>query len=203
MVSFDSIDIFHDWIKDLRRKLPLPDVIRAVAERLVSVKGDDLRYLSHELVWLLREEERDIEAIDILEDMLRCDPRDVRPAITKANIYFVSLDQPIDALKAIDAALERANATGLFRREALGTKARILVKLGRGDELSDVLEEIMSLQMIPGVPDIGRERDFVDSAPPGLIRKSVLDRYNEFRPRRPEDGSGDEPPPYEPADDRM
>jgi hypothetical protein len=90
---------------------------------------------------------------------------------------------------------------GLFRREALGNKARILLKFGRGDELSDVLEEIMSLQIVKGIPDIGRERDFVDRAPPGLIRKGVLDRYDEFRPKRPGDTSGDEPPKYEPPDD--
>jgi hypothetical protein len=46
-----------------------------------------------------------------------------------------------------------------------------------------VLDEIMSLQMIAGVPDVGRERDFVDRAPPGLIEEDVLRRYNEFRPK--------------------
>lgn len=35
--------------------------------------------------------------------------------------------------------------------------------------------------------------------PPGLIRKNVLDRYNEFRPKRAEDTSADEPPEWEPA----
>ncbi len=54
-----------------------------------------------------------------------------------------------------------------------------------------------------GVPDIGRERDFVDRAPPGLIRKNVLDRYNEFRPKRADDTSADEPPKWEPPNDAM
>jgi hypothetical protein len=61
----------------------------------------------------------------------------------------------------------------------------------------------MSLQMVKNIPDIGRERDFIDCAPPGLIRKNVLDRYNEFRPKRPGDGLADEPPKYEPPDDCM
>jgi hypothetical protein len=85
----------------------------------------------------------------------------------------------------------------------LGHKARILLKLGRGDELSDVLEKIMSLQMKKGVVDVGRERDFVDRAPPGMIRRDVLDRYNEFRPKRAGDTSADEPPKFEPPDDAM
>jgi hypothetical protein len=45
---------------------------------------------------------------------------------------------------------------------------------------------------------VGRERD---RAPPGFIRKSVLDRYNEFRPKLDGDTSADEPPAYEPATD--
>ncbi|WP_035965676.1 hypothetical protein [Bradyrhizobium sp. YR681] len=76
----------------------------------------------------------------------------------------------------------------------MGDKARILLKLRRGDELSDVLEQIMSLELVKEIPDVGRERDFVDRAPPGLIRKNVLDRYNEFLPRRPGDSLADEPP---------
>ena len=50
-------------------------------------------------------------------------------------------------------------------------------------------------------PDIGRERDFVDRAPPGLIRKDVLARYNQFRPKRPEDTTANEPPKFELPDD--
>lgn len=59
----------------------------------------------------------------------------------------------------------------------------------------------MSLHIGKDVPDIRRERDFVDRAPPGLIRKNVLDRYDEFRPKRPGDTSADEPPEWEPVND--
>jgi len=174
-----------------------------VAERLPSADDGDYRYLANELAWLLREAGRDEEALQILDDMLQRYPDDVRPAISKANIYLNALDLPEEALRSINVALARAYRTKSFRREALGDKARILLRLARGDELSDVLEEILSLQMVPGVPDIGRERDFVDRAPPGLIRESVLDRYNEFRPKRPSDGLADEPPKYEPSNDWM
>ncbi|ULK99342.1 tetratricopeptide repeat protein [Bradyrhizobium sp. I71] len=190
-----------DWVWQLRREQPLHRVIDIVGERAEQADGDDYRFLALDLARLLREAGRNAEAIRTLDQVSDRYPDDVRPAISKAHIYLSALDQPEQALKWIDIALERARRTGFFRREALGDKARILLKLSRGDELSDVLEEIMSLQMMRGVPDIGRERDFVDRAPPGLIRKNVLERYNEFRPRRPEDGSTDEPPKFEPAND--
>jgi hypothetical protein len=200
-VLFTSPIDFDEWIKGLRSGAPLNSVIRIVAERASTADGSDHRFLANELAWLLREAERDREALQVLDEMLRRYPDEVRPAITKANIYLNSLEDSEEALKWIDVALERAYRTGLWRREALGDKARVLLKLGRGEELSDVLEEIMSLRIEKDVPDIGRERDFVDRAPPGLIRKNVLDRYNEFRPKRPGDTTADEPPEWEPPND--
>jgi hypothetical protein len=101
-------------------------------------------------------------------------------------------------------ALVRAHRTKFFRREALGVKARILLKLGRGAELSRTLEEIMSLEMKREIPDVGRERDFVDRAPPGMIADDLLARYNAFCPRR-DDHNGrsdwDEPPEWSHRDE--
>jgi tetratricopeptide (TPR) repeat protein len=199
--SRDSIYDLYDWVEHLRRTLPIDVAIRTVSDSLEKVDGEDHRILASELAQLLREAGRDSEALQVLDQMMQRYPDDVRPAISKAVSYLYFLEDPEEALKSIDLALQRANRTGFFRREALGNKARILLKLGRGDELSDVLEEIMSLQIVEGIPDIGRERDFVDRAPPGLIRKGVLDRYNEFRPKRPGDTSANEPPEYEPPDD--
>jgi tetratricopeptide (TPR) repeat protein len=148
VVSFASPKDFDDWIKGLRASLN--SVIRIVAERASTADADDYRLLASELAWLLREADRDGEALQVLDDMLQRYPDDVRPAISKANIYLYSLEEFEEAPKWIDVALERAYRTGFWRREALGDKARILLKLGRGDELSDVLEEIMSLQIQKG-----------------------------------------------------
>lgn len=157
---------FELWIRELRKEGPLSRTIHRVVERLEKADEPDQRFLKGELVLLLREDGRYAEALDVVDDLLRRDPDDVRAAISKCSIYLYSLNQPEEALRSINDAVARAHRTGLFRREALGDKARILLKLSRGDELSDVLEEIMSLQMVPGIPDIGRERDFVDRAPP-------------------------------------
>lgn len=199
--SRPSIYELYDWVEHLRRTLPIDAAIRTVSDGLEKVDGEDHRVLASELAQLLCEAGRYTDALQVLDAVMQRYPDDVRAAISKATKYFYLLEDPQGALECINSALQRAYRTGFFRREALGNKARILLKLGRGDELSDVLEEIMLLQIVKGIPDIGRERDFVDRAPPGLIRKSVLDRYNEFRPKRAEDTSSDEPPRFEPPDD--
>jgi hypothetical protein len=111
----------------------------------------------------------------------------VRSAIAKAVIYRRERGDPKSALAAIDLALERAFRTRFYRRQALGEKARIFLELRRGDELGQVLQQIMSLQMFSDVRDTGRERDFVDRAPPGLIPEDIVARYNAFCPKVGED----------------
>jgi len=151
---------------------------------------------------LLMQAQRYNEALPVIEMIVERYPEDVLPAISRANMYHYYLDDLEEALRCIDMALVRAYKTGFFRRMALGDKARILLKLGnRGEQLSDVLEEIMSLEISKEIPDIGRERDFVDRAPPGLIRKDVLARYNKFRPRLTSDTRSGEPPEFGHADD--
>jgi tetratricopeptide (TPR) repeat protein len=187
----------------MRKELPIVDVICSVAKRMYEAKGEERRILAGELETLLILDGAYDSALEILDMMIEEYPEDARPLSSKASLYFYFLQDPEEALKWIDLALERAERTGFFRRQAFGTKARILLELGRGDQLSDVLEEIMSLRIVKGIPDIGRERDFVDRAPPGLIREDVLARYNAFRPRRAGDTTANEPPKFEFPDDAV
>lgn len=198
--SFASLLQLESWLDRLRAELPLQDVIEIVTAKMQLGDIEDQYHLALNLKWLFVEAERDREALPVLDKMIERIPDDVRFAISKASLYFYSLDDPQEALRCIDMALERANRTGFFRREALGVKARILLQLGRGEQLSHVLEEIMSVQITKGVPDVGRERDFVDRAPPGLIREDIVARYNLFRPKRAGDSTADEPPEYEPPE---
>jgi tetratricopeptide (TPR) repeat protein len=149
---------------------------------------------------LVRAGRRD-EALSLMNAMIERYPDDVRVPISMATHHLYFQNDAEEALKWIDLALRRAYRTGDSRREVLGNKARILLELGRGDALSQVLEEIMSLQIKKGVPDVGRERDFVDRAPPGLISDDVLARYNAFRPKRAGDTDADEPPEWSYPDD--
>jgi len=189
------------WVDQLRSELRLEDAIDIVSARMRTANSEDHHILAGQLASLWSEAGRYSEALQVLDEMIERYPDDVRPSISKATRYLYSIEDPEEALKCIDLALERAYRTLRFRREALGVKARILLQLGQGGQLSDVLEEIMSLQMMKGIPDVGRERDFVDRAPPGLIREDVVSRYNEFRPKRAGDSTANEPPEYEPPDD--
>jgi tetratricopeptide (TPR) repeat protein len=166
-----------------------------------TAAGEDHKILASQLVNLWSMAGRYNEALQLLDDMIDRYPDDVRPTIRKASLHLYFMELPEEALKCIDVALQRAHRTGFFRREALGYKARILLQLGRSEQFSQVLEEIMSLRMSKDIPDIGRERDFVDRAPPGFIPGDVLARYNEFRPRRAGDSTANEPPEFESPDD--
>lgn len=201
LIRSDDYIKLRRWIDQLRSDLPLEGAIDIVSMRMREGDSEEHHILAGELADLWSEAGRDDEALQVLGETMARYPDDVRPAISKATKYLYDLKNPQEALRCIDVALERAHRTLFFRREALGVKARILLKLGRGEQLSDVLEEIMSLQIRKDIPDIGRERDFVDRAPPGLVRKDVLDRYNEFRPKRAGDSTADEPPEFEPPDD--
>ncbi|HEY0329153.1 MAG TPA: hypothetical protein VGC77_08620 [Rhodopseudomonas sp.] len=174
------------WIRRLRREVSLNEIIKLVSTRLQTADPGNQYHLTFELVLLLEETGRYKEAIRHGDQMIEQFPNDVRFPIIKASSYLYYFANFEEALTCIDFTLQRAYRTGFFRREALGVKARILLQLGRGEQLSKVLNEIMSLEMIEGVPDIGPERDFVDQAPLGLIKEDVLIRYNQFRPKRAE-----------------
>jgi len=198
---FERIKQLNLWVGALQETLPLDDVIQAVKARRRGADQDDSYSLALQLEALLIAADRETEADRLIDEMLDRFPEDVRFAISKATLHHYFMDDQEGALNAIDMALERAQRTGFFRREALGVKARILLRLGRGDELTQTLDEIMALEMKPGIPDIGRERDFVDRAPPGMISEDVLARYNLFRPKRVSDDDGrsdvDEPPEWD------
>ena len=175
------------WTMELLKTLPLPDVIKAVDERRRDADGDDYRALTMDLSFFLCAAGRESEAVPIIDEMIARLPDDVRFPIRKALLLLSSMNDPGKALEAIEVALVRAHRTEFFRREALGVKARILLELGHGDQLSQTLEEIMALEIKRDIPDSGRERDFVDRAPPGMIREDVLARYNVFCPREDSD----------------
>lgn len=104
-------------------------------------------------------------------------PDDVRLPIERAGrLHFFTEDQD-EALKAAELAAERAKRTNRRVSEALCLKARILVRLKRGEELAQTLEDMIALEPLQGVPDFGFERDFLDRAPPGLIPQDLVDRY--------------------------
>lgn len=188
------------WLRQMDRGVSPNDIIDDISATLRTANAQDRDELVHHRETFLVIAKREREALQILDQMIEEHPDDVRLPMRKANINLYFLQDMEEALRCINAALELAHQTLFFRREALGVKARILLQLGRGEELSSVLEEIMSIKMIKGIADVGRERDFVDRAPPGLISEDVLARYDQFRAKRKGDKKSDEPPEYEPPE---
>ncbi|QIP08538.1 hypothetical protein [Bradyrhizobium symbiodeficiens] len=179
------------------------DIVASIEARFQLATGQDRYDLASQLNTFLTIAYRDEERLQLLDRVMKEFPDDVQLPMNKAEVYLHSSADFSEAVKWADVAIERANRQRCWQREALGFKARILLKFGRGDELSDLLEEIMALRLKKGALDVGRERDFVDRAPPGLIRKDVLDRYNEFRPKRETDSSADMPPRFEPPEEAL
>jgi len=195
-------DLMQVWMDQWSRGVRPDDIVVSIEARFRAATGQDRYDLAAQLNTFLTIAYRDEERLQLLNQMMKEFPDDVELPMNKAEVYL-HLSEDSEALKWIDVAIERAKRQRRFQREMLGYKARILLKLGRGDELSDVLESIMAIRLEKGAIDIGRERDFIDRAPPGMIRKDVLDRYNEFRPKRSTDTSADELPKYEPPEAAM
>ena len=179
----DRVLGLHRWAYQMRSRMPDEEAVARVRSRLQSASAEDQPTLAHILGVFLTNAERYDEALSWFDMVIKRDPDHVRSAIAKAMIYRGRHKDPEKALEAIEVALERAFRTRFYRRHALGEKARILLKLGRGEKLGQALEQIMSLEMFSDVRDVGRERDFVDRAPPGLIPEDTVARYDRFCPK--------------------
>jgi hypothetical protein len=108
------------------------------------------------------------------------DPDDPTPLIHLAEQKLYYEDQAEVAMSIIDRAIEAAYRSGLFRRQALGVKARIALQLERYDVVEGVLRDIMELKFTRKNCDIGRERDILDRLPPGSIDGEVARQYDEY-----------------------
>lgn len=182
----------QEWVELQRTVLPLETAIEQVRSRLHKATADEIDTLEYELYALLLEAGREDEALQLFDAAIA----------QRSNEVLAPADGWLDRrrlnarddLKFIDFALERACRSGTWVRSLLGSKAWDLVCLRRGEDLGLVLEQMMAHKVRRDVPDIGRERYFVDASPPGLIPADVRARYDVFCPKR----AGDVPfPPRE------
>lgn len=166
----------HEWLVELKSKYPPEDVIASIEEQVLEAEFDYLDFVSI-LAGELFHARRDAEALALLDRMIPMFPDDVHLPIERAGrLHFFTEDQD-EALRAAELAAERARRTNRRVSEALCLKARIFVRLKRGEELAQTLEEMIALEPLQGVPDFGFELDFLDRAPPGLIPQDLVDRY--------------------------
>jgi hypothetical protein len=183
--EIEKMKEIHDWHVSLIDKHPPLEVVEAIrARRRAGAPGEDAwlaSVLQLQLVIAALGLEKEAEAV--MDEMIERLPDDVQFPIAMTSFHRRHRRDAESARESSEVALTRAERTGCFRREVLGTRARIFLDLRRYDELNQTLEAIMALEIKPDCSDIPPERDFVDDAPPGAIRPDVLARYNAFRPK--------------------
>jgi hypothetical protein len=125
-----------------------------------------------------RGDHRAAEAVYLAD--FEADPARPQALLCLARQKFNDEDQPDVAMRIIDRALAVAVHSGIFRRKALGLKARIALALQSYTTVEDVLRHIMRLTFSKGNLDVEVERDFLDRAPPGCLDAEVARAYDAF-----------------------
>jgi hypothetical protein len=169
------------WHDDWRDRNRGGDIVLALEERMRS-ETHPLRVQT--LRWLLAQEHQArgnylaAQALYLAEVDSR--PDSPRPLISLAMQKLFHEYVPEEAMRFANRAVLVAMQAGVFRREALGMKARIALKLSDHGTIESVLREIMQLTFTRGNIDIGAERDFFDQLPPNSITPDVAAAYHEY-----------------------
>jgi hypothetical protein len=173
-------DIYR-WHEEWRQTQPETDVIPAIKDR-VQIETHPLRL--HALRNLLAEEHRERGDYTAAEAAFIADfdanPDDPMPLILLASQKLEDQKQPEAAMRVIDCAVDVALRSGMFRKKALGVKARTALALGRPAVVEDVLRRIVQLTFTRGNLDVGAERDFFDGLPQGSIDADVARAYDAY-----------------------
>jgi hypothetical protein len=177
----ENVVSLHRWYNQLQQTCADQQIIDKIMNR-VGVESDKetVRSLAFILASEFRRQERYGEAENILLDLSEQNPVEPYPLIELAGQKLYDEQKLDEALEIVEKAVERARASGNFRRNALGVKARIAEKLQRYDLIADVLGEIMTIKFAESRIDVGVERDFVDRLPSGVIEAALLQQYDEF-----------------------
>jgi hypothetical protein len=174
-------DEIYRWHEEWRQNEPEIDIIPAIEER-VQTETHPLRL--HALRYLLAEEHREHGDYAGAEAAFLADfdanPDDPMPLILLASQKLDDQNQPEAAMRVIDRAVEVALRAGMWRRQALGLKARTALALGRHAVVEDALRRIVQLTFTRGNLDAGAERDFFDALPPGSIDGDVARTYDAY-----------------------
>jgi tetratricopeptide (TPR) repeat protein len=177
----DQFVRLHDWYEGLRKAHGDREIIEEIKHRMEAESdGEAARSLAFILATEFHHQKRYGEAENILLKLSEQNPVEPSPLISLAEQKLYYEERPDEALEIIDRAIGRARASGNFRRNALGVKARIAEKLRRYDLIAEVMREIMTINLAGSRIDVGIERDFVDRLPAGVVDSELLKQYDEF-----------------------
>jgi hypothetical protein len=179
----------HQWYSERRRAIFRGEAGCGAEEELLAALKEKIRNETNEKVarslkFTLAGEyelqERYAEAEATLLKLMDETPDALLPLISLASQKLYAEQNPQAAMPIIDKAIEIAYRTGIFRRLALGNKARIALALESYVVVEDVLRQLMDLRFGREHVDCGIERDFFDRLPAGVIDEEISRRYDEF-----------------------
>ena len=175
----------HDWLRELRRTHVDIDIIPAIEQRIKNESdAAKLRILNFALASEHKAVGNYAAAEAIYLALFDEDQDEPMPLTLLAEQKLYREQQPEVAMPIIDRAIEVAFRSGIFRRHALGVKARIALELKAYHVVEDVLRQIMQVKFQRGNADIGVERDIFDRLPAGAISADVARQYDQFSSRR-------------------
>jgi hypothetical protein len=169
------------WRDDWRERRSEDDLLAALEERIQQERHPLKLRALREILAREHRKHGDYKASEgvYLADF-ESDPARPQPLIYLARQQLNDEHRADAAMLAIDRALAAASRSGIFRREALGLKARIALELESFAVIEDVLRQIMSLTFTRGNLDVEVERDFLDRAPPGCLDAEVARAYDAY-----------------------
>jgi len=102
---------------------------------------------------------------------------DALPLISLAEHYLYVTSDYSKAAATIDRAIQRAQRTGHFLRQAYNTRARISRKLGDYVLLEDTILALIEYKPSTGAKDVRYEEDFLKGIPEGEVNPNVIETY--------------------------
>jgi hypothetical protein len=171
----------HDWHYEWVKSRPDIDIIPVLEDR---IRGETHPSRLHALRYYLASAHRDrgnyaASEAAFLADF-EADPEDPQPLIFLASQKLHWEEQPEAAMGVIDRAVEVALRVGMWRRHALGEKARVALALDRPAIVEDVLRQLMGLTFTRGNADCGAEHDFLDRLQAGSVDPDVARAYDDY-----------------------
>jgi hypothetical protein len=185
----DELREFDRWCFERRRAISRGEaecgaeeaLLDAIREKIkTETNAENRRSFKFMLSSEYASQDRFAEAEAVLLELNDETPDRPLPLISLAGHKLYYERKPEAAMPIIDRAIEIAYRTGIFRRLALGTKARAALELRDYPVVEDILRQLMGLKFGPAHVDCGIERDFFDRLPVGAINDEVARRYNEF-----------------------
>ena len=169
---------WHDAWRESHRD---GDVVAALEQKIASETHPQKLHVLRSILADEHRRRRDYlaaEAVNLAD--AAANPDNPRPLIALATQKFCDEDLLDEAMRYADRAVAAAMRSGLFRREALGVKARIAEQLADYRMIEDILRQIMALIVTRGHVDTGAERDFFDRLPSGSIDPDLASAYHDY-----------------------